>query len=632
MRLKKIVACTVAATMVLGSLSMVSAANVTTSTDYAGGQVIDGSSGWNTYAGDSYLITSDYETVVSFTCTPFIRDTNNWSNFVFETVSSEAADGITLRADAYGWTYTYVENVSVNTPSYNVTYDWTIQVDTDEYGNDVISFPTFYDICKDNTSITLTALQTSDTTVTFTIVWGDAVATEVYTVTYADGVPDDLYFHMGADGASITVNSVEYVRGITTTESTIYMTVDATRDASQYVAYTPASLADGATLSYEVTEGEGVISIAEDGTITALAKGDAVIEINCTDTDGNAYTTQLNVSVTDPNSVTGISSAITEATMTVGNTMTVSPVLEAEKSGSPITDEYTISYASDDETVATIADGVITAVGTGTANITMTVTGTDTNGIAYEHSTTIALTVSEAATTGTTEEESEEESEEPTEEEEPEETTVTMDEQTITGDGNYWSVSTEHLQAQSKTAVWTFTVTVDALSDEYDNVIGLELQDADSQYISTGSNGDNWYYNTEGDDIVMDGAAFDLVAGQTYTITVERDGADITISYCDADGNVLLSYYCANTSLVSTVDAYVYAQGGVTLTVSGECTYGAASSGDENESEEESEEAGSTTDSSTTGPQTGDVLPIVAVLVALCGCAIILVASKKRRA
>ncbi|MCD8118316.1 MAG: hypothetical protein LUE29_02270 [Lachnospiraceae bacterium] len=178
--------------LTLGTVVASFAADVAENTEYQDGQVIDGSTGWNTADGDNYLITYN-GTVVKFTNDPFIRDEENWSNFVFETVSSEEADGITLRADAYGWTY----GDGVNTPWYNVDYNW----DWDDFNA----------ICTENTEITLIAYLYDDWEVDFIIEFGNSGYYLKYYVCYDEGVPAELWFHLGSDGGKVTVNSVEYI-------------------------------------------------------------------------------------------------------------------------------------------------------------------------------------------------------------------------------------------------------------------------------------------------------------------------------------------------------------------------------------------------------------------------------------
>ena len=193
---KKLLTVALAAAMTVASVFSAFAEDVDASKKYDGGQTIDGSSAWNTADGDNYLI-SETPVTVKFTNTPFLRQENgedkNWFNFVFETLASDSAKGITMRADAFAWTY----GDSTVEPTYECEKSW----------GDV--WDDFMQMCKDNTAVEITAKKADANTVTFAIAFGSA-ATETYTVTYPEGVPSDLRFHVGADGGSIVVNEVVY--------------------------------------------------------------------------------------------------------------------------------------------------------------------------------------------------------------------------------------------------------------------------------------------------------------------------------------------------------------------------------------------------------------------------------------
>ena len=74
------------------------------------------------------------------------------------------------------------------------------------------------------------------------------------------------------------------------------------------------------------------------------------------------------IEVDDVN-VSGVSLSQTEASMTVGETLTLTPtVLPANAT------DKSVTWTTSDESVATVADGVVTAVAAGTATITVTTT------------------------------------------------------------------------------------------------------------------------------------------------------------------------------------------------------------------------------------------------------------------
>lgn len=215
---KKFLTATLAVTMVVGSSLSAFAEDVDVSKTYDGGQVIDGSTAWNTTDGDNYLI-SETPVTVKFANDPFIRKENgedkNWFNFVFETLASDSAKGVTMRADAFSWTY----GDSTTEPTCTVETSW---------GED---WSSFMEISKSD--ITITATKSDANTVKFAIAFGGG-ATETYTIAYPSGVPSDLRFHVGADGGKITVNSVTYGTDSTpdpTTEASSNSTPDPTTAA-----------------------------------------------------------------------------------------------------------------------------------------------------------------------------------------------------------------------------------------------------------------------------------------------------------------------------------------------------------------------------------------------------------------
>ncbi len=252
--------------------------------------------------------------------------------------------------------------------------------------------------------------------------------------------------------------------------------------------------------------------------------------------------------------------------------------------------------------------------------------------------------------------------------------------ETLDANDTWWTVKSSPLTAvDSDDAWWSFEVTVDSV----DSYITVELQDDSGQYITANSDATAWYANMEGE-FITDGSGIELAEGETYYIDVYRDGSDVEIYFYDTDWEFLLAYYCYDTSLTNTVDAHIIAQGYNVLTVEGDMDYtvpmvwdasddedddntengdnteengntendGNTEVGDNTEGDNtevgdnteggNTEEGGNAGDSDNSGDstgtttvggaQTGDVLPIAAILVALCGCAIIVTASRKHQA
>ena len=109
---------------------------------------------------------------------------------------------------------------------------------------------------------------------------------------------------------------------------------------------------------------EAVATVA-DGVITAVSVGTATITVTTVD---GGFTATCEVTVVEPIvAVTGVTLDKATLTLTVPETATliatVSPETATDKS---------VTWASDNEAVATVADGVVTAVAEGTATITVT--------------------------------------------------------------------------------------------------------------------------------------------------------------------------------------------------------------------------------------------------------------------
>lgn len=188
---KSILSAALASVMMIACAATASAERVTADKTYDG-LVVDGSAGWNSGgSGETFAITEGGVTV-TFDCEPFVRDAEWYSNFVFETIATDAAAGITLRADAWAWTY---GDEAGNVPTWSVVTSWG-----DSWDAYVAAAPG---------EVELTMMKTAADTVTASIVFAGGT-TEEFTVTYPDGVPDGLEFQVGADGGIITLKSATF--------------------------------------------------------------------------------------------------------------------------------------------------------------------------------------------------------------------------------------------------------------------------------------------------------------------------------------------------------------------------------------------------------------------------------------
>ena len=147
---------------------------------------------------------------------------------------------------------------------------------------------------------------------------------------------------------------------------------------------------------YVSSGGEGKVSVSYNSTnmtitISGAFEGTATIHCEGLDDDDSEISRDVYVTCVENRNVTGITLSQTEASMTVGGetltlTATVAPDNAADK---------TVTWTTSDASVATVADGVVTAVGAGTA----TITATATNGTADtsdDKTATCEVTVSPA--------------------------------------------------------------------------------------------------------------------------------------------------------------------------------------------------------------------------------------------
>lgn len=274
--------------------------------------------------GDVYTLTGDFDVTLEFYLDAFIRGTANWDSFVMEFQGATDTMGITLRADAYGWTFGEGANVPTYAPT--ISWDWAD-----------------YATVTDLQNVELNVKKTSDTTVQLDLLFKESTATETYVVTYPNGVPAELGFHIAGEGGDVTVYN--FINNNSTTvlpENTITW-----------------SSSDSAVATVDAT-----------GKVTAVGVGTATITATYGDT-----TDTCAITVSDAvNPITAIDVTTDKTEIKVGNTAQLSVAYTAEKADKDITDDKTVTYKSSDDKVATVdATGKVTAVAPGKVTITASV-------------------------------------------------------------------------------------------------------------------------------------------------------------------------------------------------------------------------------------------------------------------
>ena len=196
---------------------------------------------------------------------------------------------------------------------------------------------------------------TSDNDAVATVADGVVTAVSVGTATIVVTTVDGNF----ADTCVVTVNPIS-VKSVALDKATL--TLDIAQTATLVATVNPADAANPAITW--TSDNEAVATVA-DGVVTAVAEGTATITV--TTVEGN-FTATCVVTVVEPIvAVTGVTLDKATLTLTVPETATliatVSPETATDKS---------VTWASDNEAVATVADGVVTAVAEGTATITVT--------------------------------------------------------------------------------------------------------------------------------------------------------------------------------------------------------------------------------------------------------------------
>ena len=187
------------------------------------------------------------------------------------------------------------------------------------------------------------------------VVTGVAAGTATITATTVDG--------SFTATCAVTVEATTVaVTGVELDQTTLTLDVDAT--ATLVATVSPAEATDP-SVSW-ASDNEAVATVA-DGVVTAVAAGTATITVTTTD---GGFTATCAVTVnTATVAVTGGTLDQSTLALEPGETAT----LVATVAPGNATDK-SVSWSSDNTAVATVADGVVTAVADGTATITVTTT------------------------------------------------------------------------------------------------------------------------------------------------------------------------------------------------------------------------------------------------------------------
>lgn len=218
----------------------------------------------------------------------------------------------------------------------------------------------------------------------------------VFTYDYSSSLPKEITVSANSEG-NIYVSdiTVEYESSTPTTPKTDLTATYTTQSVTAIVGdeninapeltvtagETPLVVGVGYSVSY-TSDNENVVKKQEDGTLDAVGKGTATITATITPADGTKYN--------NPKPLTFTINVSARPLKAVFSTNTVSANVDDEPRVLPkltVTDvnlqqqvsDYTTTYTSTDENVATVVDGKLNFVGAGKTTIKVTVIPTDEN-------------------------------------------------------------------------------------------------------------------------------------------------------------------------------------------------------------------------------------------------------------
>lgn len=152
--------------------------------------------------------------------------------------------------------------------------------------------------------------------------------------------------------ASCTVNVIKIVSGITLSESELTLNEG---ESTQLSATITPELANNKTLLWS-SSNEAVAVVSETGKVTAISKGSAIITAKATDGSNVSASCVINV----VKLIASISLSKTKIDMEVGQRTSITAQINPINVSNP-----TLRWYSENDNVATVEDGVITAVGVG---------------------------------------------------------------------------------------------------------------------------------------------------------------------------------------------------------------------------------------------------------------------------
>jgi len=206
-----------------------------------------------------------------------------------------------------------------------------------------------------NQNVTWQSSNTTVATVLNSVITAIAEGTATITVTTADG-------NRTATTAVTVTTAIIPVASVSLNETT------ATLEIGETLTLTATVLPENATnQNITWTSSDNAIATVENGVVTAISDGTATITV--TTADGNRTATATVTVTTAIIPVASVSLNETTATLEIGETLTLTATVLPENATS-----RNITWTSSDNAIATVENGVVTAISDGTATITVTTT------------------------------------------------------------------------------------------------------------------------------------------------------------------------------------------------------------------------------------------------------------------
>lgn len=244
--------------------------------------------------------------------------------------------------------------VSNNNPEYNETA--VVTLDTPIEDSDI-----YYTLDGSEPTVNSTKYQ-GNSTISTNKTNGDIIVIKAIAVKTgyndSDVVSQTITFKAKSDANTVSITGVKLDKTkltmITGNNATLIATVTPDNATNKAVTYS--------------SDNTSVATVSESGLITAI--GDGTAKIIVTTADGN-FTAECDVTVSsNAIAVTGVSVSPTSATLKVGQTQKLTPTVTPSNAINKA-----VTYSSNNISVATVSEsGLITAVGVGTAKITITTT------------------------------------------------------------------------------------------------------------------------------------------------------------------------------------------------------------------------------------------------------------------